>query len=82
MNWIKLIRASAIFVTSASVGAVVSNAVKATTPSNLKTLNQVMVGIGGFIISSMVADAACVYIEKQIDEAIKLVNKEEIKNDN
>jgi mannitol-specific phosphotransferase system IIBC component len=68
MFTLKLVKGIAGFVASMSVGAVVSNVIVATTPKNLTTINRIAVGIGGFVLSSMVADAASEYVKNQIDE--------------
>lgn len=68
MNKIAIVKSVAGVITSLGAGAVVGNAIKATTPENLKTANAVLVGVGSFVIGGMVADAASNYVKKGIDE--------------
>jgi hypothetical protein len=53
---------------STGVGAIVNNAVKHTTPDNVKTLKKICITIGTFALSGMVSDAVCEYTDKKIDE--------------
>lgn len=46
------------FVLSASVGTVIGNVIKATTPVVVSKLDKVLIGIGYVVISSAVADAS------------------------
>lgn len=68
MNKIAIAKSVAGVITSLGAGAVVGNAIKATTPENLKTANAILVGVGSFVIGGMVADAASDYVKKAIDE--------------
>ena len=77
MNWLKLGKVMITFVTSAGVGAVVGNAVKSVTPSSLNTLNKVLVGIGGLVITGMIVDQSTKYVEQQIDELLSLGSNKE-----
>ena len=52
---------------SLGVGAVVQNAVNATTPFDQKLLKKISVKVGGYVLSSMVADHAVKYSFEQID---------------
>lgn len=54
-------------VISLGVGAVVQNAVNATTPLDQKLLKRIGVKVGGYVVSSMVADHAVKYSFEQID---------------
>jgi hypothetical protein len=55
------------FLTSASVGAVVENAIEFTTPAGLKPYKKVLVAVGKVIISGIVATAATKYVEKEME---------------
>lgn len=68
MNKLALIKNTVSFVATIGVGAVVGNAVKHTTPGDLKKVSKVAVLIGGFVVGSMVNDAATKYAEKQVDD--------------
>lgn len=60
---------------SVGVGAVVTNAIKATTPEDLKIATKIAVVIGTFVTSRAVSDVASTYCSKQIDEATSAVDK-------
>lgn len=60
---------------SAGVGAVVTNAVKATTPEDLKIATKITVVIGTFVASRAVADVASTFCSKQIDEVRSAVQQ-------
>lgn len=70
---LKILKFVTTSVVSIGAGAVVSNAIKVTTPEELKLLKKVSIAVGGFVISSMVADAASKYTEKQIDEGAEAI---------
>lgn len=62
-------------IASVGVGAVVTNAVKATTPPDLKVLNKLAVLVGTMAASHTVADAASSYFGNTIDEWAEAINK-------
>lgn len=66
MNWKMLGKFVTKVVTSASVGVVIDNAIKHTTPIDASPINKVAAQIGGFIISSMVGDKAAQYVENEL----------------
>lgn len=70
MKKLEVVKAVAGIVVSLGAGAVVGNAIKFTSPEDLKVLAKVGVGIGGFVISAMVGDAAAKYTEEQIDSVV------------
>lgn len=57
-------------VVSTSVGMIVGNAIKATTPANLSVVRRVGLIIGGTVISSMVGDHGGKYVTDKIDETV------------
>lgn len=63
-----LAKSAVTLVASAGVGAIVTNAIKATTPEDLKIASKIAVVIGTFVASKAVADMASTYCSKQIDE--------------
>lgn len=67
MNPIGLIKFAADIVVSAGVGAVVGNAVKATSPLTMKLPTQILVGIGSAALSGMAGSKASNYVSEQID---------------
>ena len=79
MNKTKILKAATGMIASASAGAVVGNAIKATTPVDIKTSGKVMVAVGAFVLTSMAGDAASKYTADQIDELLKNLTSQ---NDN
>lgn len=77
MNWLSITKAALGLVASIGVGNIVGNAVKATTPANLNTINKITIQVGTFVLSGMVADQATKYLNEQIDSLIQ--KKEEPK---
>lgn len=71
----ELAKSVATLVASAGVGAIVTNAVKATTPDNLKIATKISIVIGTFVASHAVGDVASSYCGKQIDELNNAVGK-------
>ena len=66
-----LLKSAVTLIASAGVGAVVTNAVKATTPDDLKTMNKIFVVVGSMVVAHAVSDMASKYTSEQIDEAGK-----------
>ncbi len=75
MKKIEVVKAVSGFVASASVGAVVRNVVKNTAIPNGRSINSVLIVIGGYIISEMIAQHAVKYVDGQIDETAEWLNK-------
>lgn len=69
MNPIGLIKFAADIVVSAGVGAVVGNAVKATSPLAMKLPTQIIVGVGTAALTGMAGSKAANYVSEQIDTA-------------
>jgi cell division protein FtsX len=68
---LSIAKTAAGIVTSLGAGAVVSNAIKASIPANSKTIQKISIGIGGFVLSSMVSEMATKYVNENIDSAVK-----------
>ena len=66
-NQVQIVKLVIRVIASASVGTVVNNVVKATTPENLSMANKVMTQVGGFILGSMVSEAGANYVMKTIE---------------
>ena len=60
-------------VTGASVGLVVKNAVKFTTPATLKSFDKVMVWIGSALVSDVIATEAAEYVTKKLSPVLDLL---------
>jgi hypothetical protein len=63
-----ILKSAVTLIASAGVGAVVTNAVKATTPDDLKTMNKIFVLVGTMVTAHAVSDIASKYTSDQIDE--------------
>jgi len=66
-----ILKSAATLIASVGVGAVVTNAVKATTPDDMKMINKIFVMVGTTVVSHAVADLASKYTSGQIDEIDK-----------
>lgn len=66
-NQVQIVKLVIRMIARTSVGTVVNNVVKATTPENLSMANKVMTQVGGFILSSMVSEAGANYVMKTIE---------------
>lgn len=71
MNPLGIIKAASDLVVSLGAGAVVGNAIKASTPANLKLIQRIGIGVGGFVLSSMVGAQAAKFANEQIDGAVE-----------
>ena len=78
MNWLTVGKTAVSFITSLGVGVVITNVVKATTPKNGTIINQVLIGVGSFVLSGMVAEIASDYVNKEIDGLISSDKREPI----
>jgi uncharacterized membrane protein len=63
-----LLKSLAGFIVSMGVGAVVGNAIKASTPTDIRRFSKITYAVGGFVLSNMVGDFASRYVSDQIDE--------------
>jgi hypothetical protein len=68
MNTFKAIKGITGLVVSAGAGTLIANAVKATTPEDVKTLKKISIVVGTFAVSGIVADAATRYSNKTFDD--------------
>lgn len=75
MNPLGILKGVTEFVVSIGAGAVVGNAIKASTPRDLKLIPKVSIAIGGFVLSNMVGDMAAKYAAKSIDDAREEMQK-------
>lgn len=69
------------FVGSASVGGVVSNIIKATTPPDLKFYRSVMQAVGSFIITNYIAQKGCEYLLSEMKGVLDYLVPEPKKED-
>lgn len=75
MDPINILKGAAAFVVSTGVGAIVKNAVKATTPEDLKKFSKISVVVGTAVVSSMVADHSTTYVKERIDKTVDAIKK-------
>lgn len=71
MNKLEVVKAATELVVSLSVGSVVGNTIKSGIPAGSKLVKKVSIGIGGLVISSMIADMASKYATDSIDNAVE-----------
>lgn len=75
MNKLGLLKDVVDLVVSIGVSSVVGNAIKMTTDPESKLPKKIAIGIGGFVLSHMVADMAAKYSGEKIDSMAESVNK-------
>jgi hypothetical protein len=73
MKKLELLKSAITLAASVGVGAVVTNAVKSTTPADLKVLNRVAVVIGTTAVSYVASDHASTYFGNYVDELTEMV---------
>lgn len=73
MKKIEMVKIAGGIIVSVGVGAIVGNAIKCTTPSHVGTIKKVCIGVGAFILTSMISDKAVQYTEVTISKAIKSI---------
>lgn len=75
MDKLEIAKFAASTVVSIGVGAVFGNAVKMTTPTDLKLIQKISVGVGSAVLGSMISNAATTYVKTKIDEAVGSLTK-------
>lgn len=81
MNYLNVFKSVSDIVVSLSVGTVVGNAVKATTPATQNLVQKTGVTLGGMVLSALVGSVASKYVNEQIDEASTQIKEAFGKND-
>lgn len=79
MNKLNILKSATGMIVSAGAGAIVGNAIKASTPADVKTVGKVLIAVGGFALTGMVGEMASKYTSDSIDEVAEAFNK--TKND-
>lgn len=74
MDWITVGKFAAKFVATSSVNQVVKQAIRATMPTDVTKVQRVMLGLGGFIISSWIVSEASDHAVNELDS---FLNKKE-----
>jgi hypothetical protein len=72
----QIIKLALRIVASASVNSVMGNALILVTPQNLSNANRVLTKLGGYIISSMVAEKGADYVVNVVEEVIPSMKEE------
>ena len=75
MNPLNLIKVVTEITVSVGVGSIVGNTLKQATPANAHILKRISMGIGGFVLSSMISAKASKYATDQIDETVEKIKK-------
>lgn len=75
MNKVEIVKAISEVVVSFGVGSLVGNAIKLTTDPEAGKFKKFAIGIGGFVLSNMISDAASKYTGDRIDQAATSVSR-------
>lgn len=77
---LELLKAGLDILTSIGVGSIAGNALSMVKPTDAGKIKNLCIGIGSFVLTSMVCDAATDYVEAQVDDiaekAKKIFNKD------
>ncbi len=60
-------------IVAAGIGTIIGNAIKVTTPSNLKAMAKLGVALGKLVLVGVATDAATNYICEQIDDSEAII---------
>lgn len=75
MSKLDILKGGIELLVSIGVGAIVGNAIKITADNDATKFKKVAIGVGAFVLSSMVTDAAVKYTNTRIDEAAATIQK-------
>jgi len=75
MNIATLIKSTLSVATSISVGSLVGNAIKSTTPAGATFIKRASIGFGSMVLSGMVAHYAALYVEGMVDTAVETTDE-------
>lgn len=73
MNIFGIVKIGVEAVVATGAGAVVGNILKISTPENINRTQKILLGVGGFVLTSMVGDAAGKWVGHSIDEVATAV---------
>ena len=73
MKKLDILKVAASLIVSVGVGAIVGNAVKSTTPVDVRKITKFCIGAGSAVLSAIAGDAASKYTEEKIDKAVDIV---------
>jgi hypothetical protein len=75
MNPLNLVKIVTELFVSVGVGSIVGNTIKNATPENASRFKKISIGVGGFVLSSMISSKATKYATDQIDETVEKIKK-------
>lgn len=75
MKKLEMLKSAVTLAASVGVGAVVTHAVKATTPAELRIANRIAVVIGTTAVSYAASDQASTYFGNYLDEWAEMIKK-------
>lgn len=75
MKKLDILKTGLSLLVSVGVGAVVGNAIKATTPETTKGIGKLLVTLGSLALTGIASDMASRYTETKIDEAADAVRE-------
>lgn len=85
MDAIGILKGAVGMAASVGIGTIVENAIKATTPETIKTMNKVLVGFGSLVLAGALGGIATKYTDEVIDNGVdtfksvlKMVKPEEV----
>lgn len=68
MNFLSILTNLVKYGASASVGTVVGNLIAIKTPTDIKPITKISIGVGTFILSGVLSDMAMTYVETQMTD--------------
>ena len=84
-NKVELVKFGAALVVGTGVHSILTNIVKETTPEGNSRLNKVFTWVGVIVLTGMIGEKACEYVDTKIDAVVDYINttmvrvKEELK---
>lgn len=77
MSKVDVFKGATKFVVSIGVGAIVTNAVTFTTPVlAVGVMKKAAIGVGSFVLGSMLSEKAGEYTDQKIDDALEEIKKQ------
>ena len=75
MNPLAISKAVVAAIVSTGAGAVVGNAIKQSTPTDLVVYKKIAIGVGGFVLSAAAGQQASKYVSEQIDSTLTQIQE-------
>ena len=73
MNRLDFVKTGLSMLVSVGAGIIVGNAIKHTTPTNMKFLIKLCIGAASVVLTSVSGDIAGKYTEEKFDDAVKSI---------